>query len=173
MNDVPNRVLALICFFGTSTVNSASLFPATDFTSVRVSVAKVLESNCRLVYELWDCLRDNKFAQSWKDCDLQRLPGQVIALTKPRVVRGFSAPNELHAAGEFALFLLNSMGTTLRMIDKGAPIGIVPIKKTVGSSWGISIPKTVPHPNAAKLFVNYLLSSEGLLKYADANFTPI
>ncbi len=99
--------------------------------------------------------------------------GEVIDLTKPRVIRGFSAPNELHAAGEFALFLLNSMGTTLRMIDKGAPIGIVPIKKTVGSSWGVSIPKTVPHPNAAKLFVNYLLSSEGLLKYADANFTPI
>jgi iron(III) transport system substrate-binding protein len=99
--------------------------------------------------------------------------GEVIDNTKPRVVRGFSSPNELHAAGEFPLFLLNSTNVALRMIQVGAPIKIVPIKETVGSSWGVSIPKTVPHPNAAMLFRNYLLSQEGLLKYADANLSPI
>lgn len=99
--------------------------------------------------------------------------GEVIDKTKPRVVRGFTAPNELHAAGEFPLFLLNAMTTTLLLRDRGAPIEIVPIKKTVGSSWGVSIPKTVPHPNAAKLFINYLLSREGLLKYANANLAPV
>ncbi|MCH6546361.1 MAG: ABC transporter substrate-binding protein, partial [Deltaproteobacteria bacterium] len=53
--------------------------------------------------------------------------GEVIDNTKPRVVRGFSAPNELHAAGEFPLFLLNSTNVALRMIEAGAPISIVPI----------------------------------------------
>ncbi len=74
-------------------MNSTSLFPATDFTSVRVSVAKVLESNCRLVYELWDSLRGNNFAPSWKDFDLQRLPAHVIAFT--RVVDVLHAPFDL------------------------------------------------------------------------------
>ena len=65
------------------------------------------------------------------------------------------------------------MTTTFFKRKAGDTIGKVQIKKNVGSAWGISIPKTVPHPNAAKLFVNYLLSEEGLLNYADANLTPV
>ncbi len=74
-------------------MNSAGYFPALDFTSVRVPVATVLESNCRLVYELWDSLRGSNFAPSWKGFDLQRLPPQTISFT--RVVDVLHTPFDL------------------------------------------------------------------------------
>ncbi len=58
-----------------------------------ISVATVLESNCRLVYELWASLRGNNFAPSWKDFDLQRLPPHAISFT--RVVDVLHAPFDL------------------------------------------------------------------------------
>ena len=102
-------------------MNSASLFPATDFTSVRVSVAKVLESNCRLVYELWDSLRGNNFAPSWKDFDLHRLPPSVIAFT--RVVDVLHAPFDLkyrfYGTGLANLFGREHTGKSLTTVQGG------------------------------------------------------
>lgn len=50
--------------------------------SVRVPVSEALESNCRIVFELWDSLRGDHFAPSWKDFDLQRLPPREISFTR-------------------------------------------------------------------------------------------
>lgn len=97
---------------------------------------------------------------------------QVVKNTKPRVVRGFRAPNELHASGEHALFLLNTQ-SWLQFREKGAPVKAVSVGRTVGSSWGIAMPKTVPHPNAARLFINYLVSPEGLLRYANGEYIAV
>lgn len=74
-------------------MNSSSLFPATEFSSVRVSIATVLDSYCRLVFELWDSLRGNDFAPSWKDFDLPRLPPHIISFV--RVVDVHHAPFDL------------------------------------------------------------------------------
>jgi len=74
-------------------LNSTSSFPATDFTSVRVSVDQVLESDCRHIYELWDSLRGDRFAPSWDDFDLSRLPVNVIPYT--RVVDVIDTPFDL------------------------------------------------------------------------------
>jgi ABC-type Fe3+ transport system substrate-binding protein len=35
------------------------------------------------------------------------------------------------------------------------------------------MPKTVPHPNAAKLFLDYLISKEAVLLYSDLHQTPL
>jgi len=34
------------------------------------------------------------------------------------------------------------------------------------------MPKVIPRPNAARLFVEYLLSPEGVARYADVHRTP-
>jgi iron(III) transport system substrate-binding protein len=98
---------------------------------------------------------------------------EVVTVTQPAVRQGFTPPNELHVAGEYPLFLINVLNTAFRYIANGAPIGIVPVKKTVGSSWGLAMPKNVRHPNAAHLFMDYLISPEGLLNYAEANDVPV
>jgi ABC-type Fe3+ transport system substrate-binding protein len=38
----------------------------------------------------------------------------------------------------------------------------------MGSPWAVAIPKTQPHPNAAKIFTDYFFTDQGLLTYMDA-----
>ena len=92
----------------------------------------------------------------------------VIEKTKPKVIRGFSAGFDAIASGEVAIFLLSSTNSGLNFMKKGAPIDFASVGRTVASPWGIGMPKTLPHPNAARLFIDYLLSEEGLLDYANA-----
>ena len=76
-----------------STMKSPSFIPAADYTSVLVSVAKVLDSNCRFLYEKWDSLCGSDFAPSLKEIDLPRLPSNIIPFI--RVVDVSHAPFDL------------------------------------------------------------------------------
>jgi iron(III) transport system substrate-binding protein len=96
--------------------------------------------------------------QFWRD---------VIQTTKPKIIRGFTAGFESLASGEFSIFLLSSANSAIQYENLGAPVKMAPVGKTVGSAWGIAVPKTIQHPNATRLFVQWILSTEGLLHYAD------
>ena len=99
---------------------------------------------------------------------------EVIKNTKPKGSRGFGGPTELLVSGEYSIFLLNSIGVALRTIKREAPLKVMPVPgKIAGTSWSLAMPKTVPHPNAAKLFIDYLVSPEGLVRYANAHQTPV
>lgn len=99
---------------------------------------------------------------------------EVIKNSKPKRSRGFGGPTELQISGEYPIFLLNSINIAIRAIDRGAPIKVMGVReKIAGSSWSLAMPKTVPHPNAAQLFIDYLVSPDGLLRYANANQTPV
>ena len=92
---------------------------------------------------------------------------EVIKNSKPKVIRGFTAGFDAIASGEVSIFLLSAVNSGLLFQEKGAPIKMAPVGRTMGSTWGIGIPKTIPHPNGTRLFVDYLLSEEGLLSYVD------
>jgi ABC-type Fe3+ transport system substrate-binding protein len=75
------------------------------------------------------------------------------------------------AQGQFALGLFLSPAPTIEAIGQGLPIDFVP-----GDQWkegapigpstgGVTVLQPSPHPNAAKLFVNWLLSREGQLAW--------
>ena len=98
---------------------------------------------------------------------------EVIKNTKPHIGRAPFQVMELVAAGEYPLFLLGFGTVTMTYIERGGPIAFAPVGTTVGSNWGLAMPKTVPHPNAAKLFIECLASPDGLLRYADANYAPV
>jgi iron(III) transport system substrate-binding protein len=99
--------------------------------------------------------------------------GEVIKNTKPHVGGSFTTANQLHIAGEFPLFPVNSFNYALVLKKQGAPVGFVRVGRSPVSSWGFAVPKTVPHPNAAKLFLDYLVSPEALIRYSDANQVPV
>ena len=69
---------------------------------------------------------------------------------------------QLVAAGEVALATVVYSNRVERMKAGGAPIDWVRFKgPTITAINAVSIPEHAPHPNAAKLFVDFVLSKEG------------
>jgi iron(III) transport system substrate-binding protein len=80
---------------------------------------------------------------------------------QPTLRTGHVLLASLVAAGDVpvGLAMYNSNIETLRR--KGAPIDYVPVQPVVARPQGIGVAKNAPHPNAAQLFAEYVLSPEG------------
>ncbi|HEY6364737.1 MAG TPA: extracellular solute-binding protein [Candidatus Binatia bacterium] len=88
---------------------------------------------------------------------MKRLAGQNLQMRK-----GHTLLAQLVAAGEMAMAVVVYSNRVERMRNSGAPIDWVRFKgPTITAINAISIPEKAPHPNAAKLFVDYILSKEG------------
>jgi len=89
------------------------------------------------------------------------------------IARDYRQPIDWLAAGKFAICMPCNSRETRNAIKQGLPIGqIVELKAggTMTSGGGtISLIDKAPHPNAAKLFVNWLLSREGQLEFQRRN----
>jgi ABC-type Fe3+ transport system substrate-binding protein len=103
---------------------------------------------------------------------VEKLAGQIAGLIRC---------NELErlTSGEFdALVLACSQGPSLKARAQGAPIGyVIPADGPIMKPLYLAIPKNAAHPNAAKLFIDYLLSREGqdlvyASGYEDAHLVP-
>jgi ABC-type Fe3+ transport system substrate-binding protein len=64
--------------------------------------------------------------------------------------------------GEFDLFAMDCGSyDALGRIAQGAPVGhVIPADAAYVAYWYMGVPKTARHPNAAKLWINYVLSPE-------------
>jgi iron(III) transport system substrate-binding protein len=84
-----------------------------------------------------------------------------LAELKPDMRKGHILFAEMIAAGEVpvGLTVYNSNAETLKR--KGAPIEWLPIQPVVARSQGIGVARHAPHPHAALLFVDFVLSPEG------------
>ena len=84
-----------------------------------------------------------------------------LAAMNPDVRKGHVLLAELIAAGEVpvGLTVYNSNVESLR--KRGAPIDFVPVDPVAARPQGIGIAKSAPHPNAALLFADFVLSPEG------------
>lgn len=70
------------------------------------------------------------------------------------------------AKGKYPVLLWGSTGTIADFRDAGAPIGYVEVKEGTYLSVGgvnLTLLKSAPHPDAARVFINWLLSKEGQL----------
>jgi iron(III) transport system substrate-binding protein len=85
---------------------------------------------------------------------------EKLAANNPRIGRSFGDPVTLITAGE-CLVGPGPANTAFPALEKGNPIGIAYPED--GCSLCVApsaIPATAPHPNAARLFLNWLLSDE-------------
>lgn len=88
---------------------------------------------------------------------MRKLAGQNLQMRK-----GHTLLAQLVAAGEVALATVVYSNRVERMKASGAPIDWVRFRgPTITALNAISIPQKAPHPNAAKLFVDFALSREG------------
>ena len=85
-----------------------------------------------------------------------------FAAQKLQMRKGHTLLAQLVAAGESALATVVYSNRVERMKVSGAPIDWVRFKgPTITVINAISIPEKAPHPNAARLFVDFALSKEG------------
>lgn len=85
--------------------------------------------------------------------------------------RGARGRIQLVIAGEFPVTI--GYGPHAQgYASQGAPIDWVPLEPVVVSPISILLAKQAPHPNAAKLFINFLFSKEAQLKLRDFHRIP-
>jgi iron(III) transport system substrate-binding protein len=84
-----------------------------------------------------------------------------LAKQQPVVREGHELLAQLIAAGEAALDVNIPAASVERLKEKGAPIDWVHLGETPAIMVGIGLSAEAPHPNAAKAFLNFVLSREG------------
>jgi iron(III) transport system substrate-binding protein len=96
---------------------------------------------------------------------------EALGKNKPALERGHAGMAQKVAAGEYsgAAEMSDFHLHNLRIASASVPVrGIWPKEGVPREPWTAGILKQAPHPNAAKLFLDYLLSQEGQTLYVKA-----
>jgi iron(III) transport system substrate-binding protein len=96
-----------------------------------------------------------------------------LAAMKPQVRSGHTLMTELVAAGEIPIVLTLYNQAVDKLKEKGAPIDWKPLPPAFGRADGIAIAKHAPHPHAALLFADFVLSPEGQRFIKAASRVPV
>jgi len=83
-----------------------------------------------------------------------------LAALEPVLKRGNTERVQLAVAGEYPLIVAYNQ-TIQRMTSRGAPIDWLPLEPSVTQVNPIMLAAKAPHPNAARLFYDFVLSKEG------------
>lgn len=78
-----------------------------------------------------------------------------------RIVESIVPGNQELAAGSAAFVIPNSSLAVAALLAEGAPIGEGMLEPMTGVEWTTAISADAESPNAARLFLNYLLTEEG------------
>jgi iron(III) transport system substrate-binding protein len=95
-----------------------------------------------------------------------------LADQKPQMRTGHTLMAELVASGEIPLAATIYNHNAERLKVKGAPIEWKALAPTFGRPNGVSVAKQAAHPNAALLFVDFMLSLEGQKLLQKRNRVP-
>jgi iron(III) transport system substrate-binding protein len=100
---------------------------------------------------------------------LRRLSGQNITAL------GVSAREVLDQviAGEYSLAIQTFNNHSVISAARGAPVEWIPMNPSLAYFSVVGLTKGAPHENAAKLFIDFLLSEEGQKLYRDADYMPV
>ncbi len=84
-----------------------------------------------------------------------------LAEMNPDIRKGHILLAELVSAGEIPLTLTAYNHHIEKLKNKGAPVEWMPIPPAIARPNGVAVAKFAPHPHAALLFADFLLSPEG------------
>ena len=84
-----------------------------------------------------------------------------LSAMRPDIREGHVLLASLVAAGEVPVGLSMYNSNIEALKRRGAPIDFVPVPPVVARPQGIGVMKNAPHPDAARLLVDYVLSPEG------------
>jgi iron(III) transport system substrate-binding protein len=95
-----------------------------------------------------------------------------LAALKPEMRKGHILVAQLVAAGELPVCLTIYSGNADSIKAKGGPIDWAAVEPLVGRPQAIAVAKNAPHPHAALLFADFVLSPEGQRVLADMGRVP-
>jgi len=95
-----------------------------------------------------------------------------LSAMKPDVRTGHVLLASLVAAGEVPVGLSMYSSNIVPLARKGAPIDFVPVPPVVARPQGIGVAQRAPHPYAALLFADFVLSPEGQRLFESLGRTP-
>ena len=98
---------------------------------------------------------------------------QLVATNGLKVHSGHALMTNLVASGEVPLALTVYQYSVEQAKKKGSPIDWFVLGPTaVSITNGVTVPKRAPHPYAALLFYDYLISPEGQRVFAEIGYVP-
>ncbi len=95
-----------------------------------------------------------------------------LARQEPAVTRDVRLLIEWVARGKYAVALAPDRVVVIEFMRAGSPVAFPELKEPRATSSGpgnVMVFDRAPHPNAARLFINWLLSKEGIAVYAKAS----
>jgi len=95
-----------------------------------------------------------------------------LAEAHPQIRTGHTLMAELVASGEIPLAATIYNHNIERLAVKGAPVKWKAINPTFGRPNAIGVARRAPHPNAALLFADFMLSKEGQTLIKERNRVP-
>ncbi len=85
-----------------------------------------------------------------------------LSALRPEMRKGHILVAQLVAAGELSICLTIYSGNAELIKSKGGPIDWLPIEPLVGRPQALALARNAPHPHAALLFADFILSPEGM-----------
>lgn len=104
-----------------------------------------------IVAAFYDWLRDNEGPEFW----------ELLAAQEPTFGSGAQAVTQSIAAGEESVGLFSSVSVVKGLQASGAPIEYVVPSPSFGVGTVGAILESAPHPNAAQVLMNWLMSEDG------------
>jgi iron(III) transport system substrate-binding protein len=95
-----------------------------------------------------------------------------LSALRPEMRKGHILAAQLVAAGELSVCLTIYSGNADSIKSKGGPIDWLPIEPLVGRPQALALAKNAPHPHAALLFADFILSPEGMQLLNDLGRVP-
>src|SRR6266853_6696391 len=95
-----------------------------------------------------------------------------LAAMKPEIRHGHIHTAQLVASGEVAFFLTAYNNNIETLKSKGAPVEWKPLQPAFGQAAAVGLSRYAPHPHAALLFTEFVLSKEGQEILKSGNRVP-
>lgn len=140
-----------------------------QYNTKLVAKADIPKSYADLADPKWKgklCLEDSDFewfvgVQNYMGKEKALAMFKRIAANQPAVRNGHGLISDLVSAGECPLAINNYGNQVARAQKKGAPTDFVAFNPVITIVAPALVSKKAPHPNAAKLYVNWITSKEG------------
>ncbi|MSP38569.1 MAG: extracellular solute-binding protein [Deltaproteobacteria bacterium] len=88
-----------------------------------------------------------------------------------KVIGGHSQMHTLVAAGEASIIVVSLVHGLEQKKREGAPVEWIALDPLISRQFALALAKGAPHPNAAKLYIDFMLSKEAQQEIANYGYT--